>query len=89
MKKQRSFLIPLAVLAGALLSSTALAIVQPNQAIQPATVSVAASEGNLSANQNLFKFVLKASEQNLQVAGHYSHSSHASHSSHRSHYSGR
>ena len=102
---KRSFLKPLSAIIAALASATpwaAKAAVdtsaplapEANQraAVDTASAPIGVNEARellLRDDGELFKFVLKRSEDGRLLADHWSHSSHGSHSSHSSHYSGR
>lgn len=88
MNNKRKFLIPLAVLAGAFVTSNASANVTSNDAELNTTTTQSQSDKVATANGDVFKFILKTPSQSQVMAYHTSHSSHSSHASHSSHQSG-
>ncbi|PPK35828.1 hypothetical protein CD175_26915 [Pseudomonas laurylsulfatiphila] len=92
--KKRSFLVPLATLAAAMVTEQASAIAT-HEGVEPSTdatntLQADAQGENLSvrSGNDQFAFVLKRGDQGQMMAYHSSHSSHASHVSHASHTSG-
>jgi hypothetical protein len=91
--KKRKFLIPIAVALSALAPNAgASTSATPDSHLYAAGIIPKGPEPltvTQPTSQELFGFVLKASEGGEIFAGHRSHRSHRSHSSHRSHYSSR
>lgn len=94
--KNRSFLLPLTVLAAALLSqnSTANVAIQEDKVSPPDGLNapdVNRDESRVTSKSisgDLFSFILRRQGDGTLMAAHESHQSHESHRSHRSHYSG-
>lgn len=92
--KKRSFLVPLATLAAAVVTEQASAMAA-HEVAEPKTDSTNAFQAD-AQSENLsvrsgnaqFEFVLKREGQGQLMAYHTSHSSHSSHASHSSHTSG-
>ena len=92
--KKRSFLVPLATLAAAIVTEQASAIAT-HEVVEPSTNATNTFQADVQGENLLvrsgndqFVFVLKRGDQGQMMAYHSSHSSHASHVSHASHTSG-
>jgi hypothetical protein len=90
---KRKYLLPLAVLAGALTTNQSNAKSVENASIDPIKSNLLEVEtGKINqfdfSDKTALQFVLKQNSDGIFYAAHRSHSSHSSHSSHRSHSSG-
>lgn len=88
MNNKRKYLVPLAALASAFITSNASANVSGNDTELTPMSAQSQSDKVATSSNDVFKFVLKTPNQSQVMAYHTSHASHASHSSHSSHQSG-
>lgn len=88
MNKNRKFLMPLAALAAAFITTNASANMNSSDIELNPTTTQSQSEKMPASSNDVFKFILKTQSQSQVMAYHSSHSSHSSHASHSSHHSG-
>ena len=85
MNKNRKFLMPLAALASVFVTSNVSANVTSNESKLSPAIEQSQSREVTANSSEVFKFILKTSNQSQLMSYHTSHSSHSSHSSHASH----